>query len=96
MRSRRTPPISLDSVLLDSNPATVIRPAGILNGVTGLTPTAGGGFNALVGDIKQLSGALLTGTKGNVRDPAWLMNPQQKNSIGLDRGSGRGRLPVPR
>ena len=88
--------ISLDSVLLDSNPATVIRPAGILNGITGLTPTAGGGFNALVGDIKQLSGALLTGTKGNVRNPAWLMNPQQVNSISPDGGSRRRRFPVPR
>ncbi len=85
--------VSLDSILLDSNPATVIRPAGILNGITGLTPTAGGGFNALVGDIKQLSGALLTGTKGNVRAPAWLMNPQQKNSIGLVAAPGAGVFP---
>jgi HK97 family phage prohead protease/HK97 family phage major capsid protein len=85
--------ISLDSVLLDSNPATVVRPAGILNGVTGLTPTAGGGFNALVGDIKQLSGALLTGTKGNIRSPAWLMNPQQVNSIGLTAAPGAGVFP---
>jgi HK97 family phage prohead protease/HK97 family phage major capsid protein len=85
--------ISLDSVLLDSNPATVVRPAGILNGVTGLTPTAGGGFAALVGDIKQLSGALLTGTKGNVRNPAWLMNPQQVNSIGLTAAPGVGAFP---
>jgi HK97 family phage prohead protease/HK97 family phage major capsid protein len=85
--------ISLDSVLLDSNAATVVRPAGILNGVTGLTPTAGGGFNALVGDIKQLSGALLTGTKGNVRNPAWLMNPQQVNSISLTAAPGVGAFP---
>jgi HK97 family phage prohead protease len=85
--------ISLDSVLLDANPATVVRPAGILNGVTGLTPTAGGGFAALVGDIKQISGALLTGTKGNIRTPAWLMNPQQVNSIGLVAAPGAGVFP---
>jgi HK97 family phage prohead protease/HK97 family phage major capsid protein len=85
--------ISLDSVLLDSNPATVVRPAGLLNGITGLTPTAGGGFSALVGDIKQLSGALLTGTKGNVRNPAWLMNPQQVNSISLTAAPGVGAFP---
>jgi HK97 family phage major capsid protein/HK97 family phage prohead protease len=85
--------ISLDSILLDSNPATLIRPAGILNGITGLTPTAGGGFTALVGDIKQLTGALLTGTKGNVRSPAWLMNPQQVNSIGLTAAPGAGVFP---
>ena len=85
--------IALDSVLLDTNPSTVVRPAGILNGVTGLTPTAGGGFTALTGDIKQLTGALLTGTKGNVRAPAFLMNPQQVNSIGLTAAPGAGVFP---
>jgi HK97 family phage prohead protease len=85
--------IALDSVLIDTNPATVIRPAGILNGVAGLTPTAGGGFAALVGDIKQLTGALLTGTLGNVRNPVWLMNPQQVNSIGLVAAPGAGVFP---
>ena len=85
--------ISLDAVLLDANPATVVRPAGILNGVAGLTPTAGGGFNALVGDIKQISGALLTGTAGNVRNPVWLMNPQQMNSAGLISMPGAGVFP---
>jgi hypothetical protein len=85
--------ISLDTVLLDSGAATLVRPAGILNGVTPLTPTAGGGFNALVGDIKQLSGALLTSTKGNVRTPVYLMNPQQMNSIGLVAAPGAGTFP---
>ncbi|WP_338822115.1 phage major capsid protein [Bradyrhizobium septentrionale] len=85
--------VSLDTVLLDANPATVVRPAGILNGVVGLTPTAGGGFNAIVGDIKQLSGALLTATKGNVRNPVWLMNPQQVNSISLTAMPGMGNFP---
>jgi hypothetical protein len=85
--------VSLDAVLLDANPATVVRPAGILNGVAGLTPTAGGGFAALTGDIKQLSGALLTGTAGNVRNPAWLMNPQQVNSAGLVAAPGAGVFP---
>lgn len=85
--------ISLDSVLIDSNPATLVRPAGILNGITPLTPTAGGGFNAIVGDIKQLSGALLTATKGNVRNPVWLMNPQQVNSAGLIAAPGVGAFP---
>jgi HK97 family phage prohead protease/HK97 family phage major capsid protein len=85
--------VSLDAILLDANPATAIRPAGILNGVSGLTPTAGGGFTALTGDIKALSGALLTGTQGNVRSPAWLMNPQQVNSAGLVAAPGAGVFP---
>jgi hypothetical protein len=85
--------IAIDSVLLDANPATAIRPPGILNGVTALTPTAGGGFNALVGDIKQVSGALLAATQGHVRSPCWLMNPQQVNSISLTAMPGFGAFP---
>ena len=85
--------ISLDSVLIDANPATAVRPAGILNGITVTTATAGGGFAALVGDIGNLSGALLTGTKGNVRSPVWLMNPQQVNKIGLTAAPGAGVFP---
>ena len=83
----------MDSVLIDTNPATFIRPAGILNGVSGLTPTAGVGFTALVGDIKQLTNALLTGTLGNIRNPVWLMNPAQVNSIGLVAAPGAGVFP---
>jgi len=85
--------ISLDTVLLDNVAATLIRPAGILNGVTPITPTAGGGFTALVGDIKAISGALLTATKGNVRAPCWLMNPQQVMSAGLVAAPGAGVFP---
>jgi len=75
--------IAIDTVLLDANAATAIRPAGLRNGVAGLTPTAGGGFNALVGDIKQLAGALLTATAGNIRRGVFIMNPQQVLSISL-------------
>jgi len=85
--------ISLDTVLLDNGAATLIRPAGILNGVTPLTPTAGGGFNAIVGDIKQITGQLLTATKGNVRAPVWIMNPQQVMSAGLIALPGAGVFP---
>jgi HK97 family phage prohead protease len=74
--------IAVDSVLMDSNPATTIRPAGLFNGVAPLTPTAiaGGAFAAIVGDLKQLINALIVATKGNVRNPTWLMNPGNINS----------------
>ena len=32
--------VAIDSVLIDANPATAVRPAGLLNGVTATTPTA--------------------------------------------------------
>ena len=85
--------VSIDSVLLDAGAATAIRPAGLLNGVAGLTPTAGGGFNALVADLKQLTGALMTGTNGNIRKLAFLMNPQQALSIALTSAPGTGAFP---
>jgi hypothetical protein len=45
--------------LFDANAATpALRPAGLLNGVPPLTPTAGGGQNALVSDIKNLIAAI--------------------------------------
>jgi len=85
--------IAIDSVLLDSNAATAVRPAGLLNGVTPTTPTAGGGFNALVGDIKNLTGALLTATRGNVRAPCFIMNPQQVMTAGLTPAPSSGVFP---
>jgi len=85
--------VSLDTVLLDINPATTIRPAGILNGVAALTATAGGGLTALLGDLKALSGALITGTAGHIRSPAWIMNPQQALSASLAAAPNTGVFP---
>jgi len=75
--------VAIDTVLLDANPATSIRPAGLRSGVSGLTPTAGGGYAAFIGDLKALAGALLTATAGHVRAPVIIMNPQQALSISL-------------
>ncbi|MET4201312.1 phage major capsid protein [Bradyrhizobium sp. LA6.12] len=49
---------ALDGILLDANPATAIRPAGILNGVTASAPTASGGLAALAGDVRTLAAAI--------------------------------------
>jgi HK97 family phage prohead protease/HK97 family phage major capsid protein len=82
--------ISVDSVLIDANPATSVRPAGLRNGVGGLTPTAGGGFAALVGDIKLLLGVLVAAN--SLRAPTWIMNPIQAVSIALTANQG-GEFP---
>lgn len=73
--------VAIDSVLVDANPATAVRPPGLLNGVAALTATAGGGVAAVTGDIKQLVGALVTATKGNIRAPVLLMNPAEVNTL---------------
>jgi HK97 family phage major capsid protein/HK97 family phage prohead protease len=80
--------VAVDSVLLDATAASAIRPAGLRNGVTVTTATAGGGFAALVGDIKALVGALITATNGNVRAPVWIMNPIQAIAIALTQNAG--------
>jgi HK97 family phage prohead protease len=85
--------ISLDSVLLDANPATAIRPAGILNTVANLTATAGGGLAAVIGDIKQLTSALVAATYGNIRSPVWLMNPADALSASLASATNTGIFP---
>ena len=85
--------VSLDAILLDTNAATAVRPAGIFNGVAPLTATAGGGLTALVGDIKQISGAILSATQGHIRNMAWLMNPQQILSAGLTGAPNTGVYP---
>ena len=85
--------ISIDSVLLDANPATAIRPAGLRNGVAGLTPSADPDpFKALVADLKGLTGAILTATNGNIRNMVFIMNPQQALSIAFIQPAVPGSL----
>jgi hypothetical protein len=45
---------ALDIAMLDAVAGDAIRPAGLMNGVTPLTGTAGGGVSALAGDIAKL------------------------------------------
>jgi HK97 family phage major capsid protein len=82
--------VAIDTVLLDANAATLIRPAGLRQGVAALTatPSPATGFGALVADIKQLVGALITGTSGNVRSPVWITNPIQALAISLTQNAG--------
>ena len=85
--------VAIDNVLLDANPATAVRPAGLRNGVSTLTPTAGGGFAAVIGDLKQLVGALMTPTLGNVRSPVWLMPPALAVALSLTPTTSGDNLP---
>jgi HK97 family phage prohead protease/HK97 family phage major capsid protein len=85
--------VAVDSVLIDANAATLIRPAGLLNGIAAQTPTAGGGMAALVGDLKLLIGALTTSTYGNVRSPVWLMNPTDVLGASLVNTANTGVFP---
>jgi HK97 family phage prohead protease/HK97 family phage major capsid protein len=66
--------VAIDSVLLDATAATTTRPAGLRAGVSATTATAGGGLAAVIGDIRALTSALITGTNGNLRSPVWILS----------------------
>ena len=58
------------------------------------TATAGGGIAAVIGDIRALTGALITGTNGNLRSPVWIMNPADALAISLlPATAGGGEFP---
>jgi HK97 family phage prohead protease len=82
--------VAVDTVFIDATSSTAVRPAGIRSGVAGQTPTAGGGFTALVGDIKLLVG-ILAGMN-SLSNPVWIMNPVQQIAISLTQNAG-GEFP---
>jgi HK97 family phage prohead protease/HK97 family phage major capsid protein len=69
--------IALDTILLDNNAATTIRPPGLRSYQTGLTASAiaGNGYANFIADYAALYGQLLTLTNGNVRSPTLICNP---------------------
>jgi HK97 family phage prohead protease/HK97 family phage major capsid protein len=85
--------VAVDTVLIDANAASAIRPPGLLNGVAATTATAGGGIAALIGDITALEGALTTNTYGNVRTPVLLVNPTDMLRASLLQAANTGIFP---
>jgi HK97 family phage prohead protease len=85
--------VAVDTILLDANPATSIRPPGLLNGVAALTASVGPGLPAVIGDIKLLYSTLAINTYGNVRSPVWLLNPEEVQSASLASAPNTGIFP---
>ena len=85
--------VAIDSVLIDANPATTIRPAGLLNGVAATGATAGGGIAAIVGDIVGLINAISASTMGNVRNLVWLANQTDMLRASLLSAANTGIFP---
>src|SRR5262249_8295904 len=75
----------------DSAAGTAARPPGLCYGIASLTPTAGGGLNAVVGDLKQLMAALVTA--GGGRDPQVILNPVEALTL-APLGSPKFEIPV--
>jgi hypothetical protein len=71
---------ALDTLLFDSTAGDSTRPPGLLNGVAALPATTGGGLNALLGDIKQLVGAVEAVSSGGI---VFIMRPAQAANMSL-------------
>lgn len=77
--------ITLDSVLLDAVAGDAVRPAGLLNGVSALTATAGGGYEAILADLRKLRAPFDTANAGT--DLMLLVNPAQMEALALTPGA---------
>jgi HK97 family phage prohead protease/HK97 family phage major capsid protein len=85
---------AIDAVLMDSNAATAIRPAGLGNGLSTQTPNSPGtDLAGVIADVKTMTNALFTGTLGNVRSPVWIMPPGYANNVALATLSATGIMP---
>jgi len=71
--------LALDAAIFSASADDGAHPAGILNGIAPLTPTAGGGMTAMVGDIKQLFAALAAAGGGFA--PIFVASPQLAASM---------------
>jgi len=74
--------VELDTAFLDANAAVAgIRPAGIANGVTATAGTAGGGIDAVIGDLKAGIAAMTSAGLG--ARPVLLVNATDAMSVGF-------------
>jgi HK97 family phage major capsid protein/HK97 family phage prohead protease len=78
--------VALDTVLLDATAVSTTRPAGLRNGVSETTATAGGGFAALIGDIAAHIAAVAQ--SGTLTAPVILLNPANAVAIGMTQNAG--------
>jgi hypothetical protein len=76
--------INIDAALLDNGAVSTTRPAGLTNGVSTLTATAGGGYAAFLGDLNKLTQPFYAANAG--RKLALLVNPAQMQQLVLAPG----------
>jgi len=92
IRSAATESIGLeiDSAMFDAAAASATRPAGLRNGVAGLTATAGGGDAALMKDLTALAAAVAPVGGTNI---AFVTSPTEAAKIAMRPGS-EFKIPV--
>jgi len=81
--------LMLDTLLIDNvagGGSGSTRPAGLINGVAALTPTAGGGYAAILGDLKLLTAPFYNVNAGERL--VMLINPAQALGLMMTPGPG--------
>jgi hypothetical protein len=73
---------SLDAAVFSTTAGSTLRPAGLLNGVTPFVAVAGGGLAAIVGDLKDLVGAI-SAANINTDNIVFVSNPKQAIALRL-------------
>jgi hypothetical protein len=81
---------TLDATMFSATAASTTRPAGLLNGLTTLGATAGGGTTAMNADIAKLFTSI--SAVGNADDIVLVASPSQAAAIRLQPRSGELRV----
>ncbi|GGD30840.1 phage major capsid protein [Aureimonas glaciei] len=76
--------LTIDTLLLDAVAGSATRPAGLVNGVTGITASAAGGYGAILADIAALAAPFDTANSG--RRLVLLMNPAEARMVAMAPG----------
>jgi hypothetical protein len=89
--------LAVDKYLFDTNPADTNRPASILHGVSGLTPSGGGtgGYDSMIADLTKLASAVapVGGRIAFVVSPARAVNINMRSGYPLNDYSQVDVLP---
>ncbi len=78
--------LMLDTLLIDATAGTTVRPAGLIAGVAAITATAGGGYAAILGDLKKLTAPFYAANAGTRL--VMLINPAQALDMMMAPGPG--------
>jgi HK97 family phage prohead protease len=76
--------ITVDTLLLDAVAGSAVRPPGLTNGVTALTPSALGGYKSILADLMSLAAPFDAANAGRIL--ALLMNKQEARRMVMTIG----------
>jgi HK97 family phage major capsid protein len=76
--------ITIDTLLLDATAGSTTRPAGLTFGISAITPSAAGGYAAILADINALAAPFDAANAG--RRLVLIMNPREARALNMAPG----------